>query len=457
MRANGALNSGSSYPYAICNVRKLHVCIWATALTVFFTVINRRTFYIPEDLDVKSKNSTVPSRLPRPARTPAPSKGPTKAPTTTKPTRPKSKTPHLSPHQQRPNSAGASNWESLPPSPPVPPLNSILKTNHTTLTATEQTFIDQYCDFSPSAQWYPTGRLAWQQRAPYAIILGTKHSGTTSLYQALLDHEQISDTAASKDLGFFLPRTFRTYQFQGKTKVYAARHRMYAGILYKTKPLQQHSDWVALDGTSGYLFYSHQVPYSILCLTPWAKLIVVLRNPIDRVYAHWAHGREYQRLPSSFEDWIAPEFAMMKTVGLVPTPSSQKEEEEAWRRYHSEIMSLHGAIGRSLYILQLRQWFAAYKQAGMDPDKQFLIVTTEQLQQRPQMVYSRILQFLQLPQHTLTRPFPNLLSATSKQPPMKAETRKMLKGFFAPYNDRLVQLLQEYKFLNWNQITTDWK
>ena len=49
----------------------------------------------------------------------------------------------------------------------------------------------------------------------------------------------------------------------------------------------------------------HQIKY------PQIKLIVVLRNPIDRAYSHYMHNKRKGRESRSFEEAIAEEQAKM--------------------------------------------------------------------------------------------------------------------------------------------------
>ena len=344
------------------------------------------------------------------------------------------------------------------PSPilPTQPLNATIKS---ALTPKEQTFVDDWCDLTRT-EWYPTGSNEWQQRAPYFIIPGARHTGTTSLYQALILHPQIANSKR-KEVGFFYPNNFLPYHHtkgskhhQGGVKVFAARQRMYAQDSYLTKPLKESTQLVALDGTAGYLFYSQEVPHHVLCVAPWTKLIVVIRNPVDRVFAHWAHGRETLGLKLTLEDWLAQELTVMRSVGLVPAPTSMEQEDLAWNKYQHGFRQLQGGIGKSLYVLQLRHWFEAFRQAGKE--QQIHLVVTEDLNVYPQEEFTKVLQFLKLPDFQV-RPFPRLEQASKNVPPMKEETRRMLQEFFAPYNDRLLLLLQEYGFVNFQHIKELWK
>ena len=46
------------------------------------------------------------------------------------------------------------------------------------------------------------------------------------------------------------------------------------------------------DATPFVLHYS-EGPLKVKCLTPNAKLIVLLRNPVDRAYSHYCHHKKF--------------------------------------------------------------------------------------------------------------------------------------------------------------------
>ena len=478
----------------IPRVKRVHVLIWVVALMIIFGVVGLRNLpdIPPEDKEKKSKSTTTggkPSvKAPRPTKAPIaaprtkpPSPAPVRVPVplqvvpqVTPAPQPRIKPyspsrPATSPSATRPRPAPTTPLPPHPrpaPSPilPITPLNATMKSS---LTTQEQKFVDEWCDLSRT-EWYPTGSNAWQQRAPYFIIPGARHTGTTSLYQALILHPQIANSKR-KEVGFFYPNNFLPYhttngnnkqqqqqqQQGGGVKVFAARQRMYAQDSYFTKPLKESTQLVALDGTSGYLFYSQEVPQHVLCVAPWTKLVIVIRNPVDRVFAHWAHGREKLGLQLSLEDWLAQELNVMQSVGLVPAPLDVQTEDVAWKKYQNGFrQGLQGGIGKSLYVLQLRHWFEAFREAGKE--QQIHIVVTEDLNVYPHDEFAKVLQFLNLPDFKMNE-FPRLEQASKHVPPMKEETRRMLQEFFSPYNDRLLLLLQEYGFGRFQHIKELWK
>lgn len=322
-----------------------------------------------------------------------------------------------------------------------------------------QAFVERWCDLQ-GVDWYPTGTKAWQQRGPAFLLPGAKMSGTKQLSAWLLQHEQIVPPPArrSTELQFFYERNFRRYvTAQERTKVLAARERMYARD-FSVTALKKSEKAMEFDATPGYLFYSSILPRRILCVAPWVKLVVLLRDPVDRVAAHYLEAKR-KGLKVSLEEWIEKEFALIDRVGLLNHTSAatatgatnsfsgSTEEDVAWYNYHSA--TLEGALGRGLYEIQLRQWFQALRAVGRDPADSVLIVRAEHLHTSPAEPYRQILKFLGLStQDKKSNTFrPTLLGAeaTSTRLPMKEETRQRLTEFYAPYNARLQGLVQSYR------------
>jgi hypothetical protein len=372
-----------------------------------------------------------------------------------------------------------------------------------------QIFSQQHCDLTHVKAWYPTDvEDSWQQRAPYFIIAGVWNSGIGPLTNALLRHPQID---AAKTNGFFLPKQFNRYYSYSqssalsrtasnttistpitattatseilKIKVFAARERMYAqayspsSLRDSASPPSNNSSndtttkitsnkyndkniHVAMDVSPGLLFHAHTTSHSILCVSPWAKIVILLRNPVDRVYQQWVYSKINLGLPLSLEDWMAQEMKVMQSVGLIggdndeDATSQPISEREAWNKYQS-VRNVGGAIGRSLYVLQLEDWIKTYVEAGKKPAEEIIILASENIEEKPALQYSNLIDFLGLAPLNITNRNLNLgkPSPPKGMEPMKEETRQMLQQFFQPYNERLFTLLKSNGFQgNWETI-----
>ena len=256
---------------------------------------------------------------------------------------------------------------------------------------------------------------------PSYLILGAQKGGTTSLHEYLVSHP---GTVASyvKEIHYF------DINFQNKESWYRAHFglRFYYSLLRMVRKAGR----VTGDCTPYYLFHPH-APSRASKKYPQIKLIVVLRNPIDRAYSHYLHNKRKGRESRSFEEAIADEQAKMpgETQRL-------KENPEHDCHYHRH----YSYLSRGLYIDQLLRWTSFY------PSEQLLVLQSEEMFTSPQNVFSRVLNFLDLEDHYL-----DSYEAFNKQiypAKMDRETRAQLNAFFAPYNSRL------YEFLN---INFNWK
>jgi hypothetical protein len=307
-------------------------------------------------------------------------------------------------------------------------------------------FANRWCNLRHTT-WYPSGdKDSWMLRAPKLVLPGAAYSGTVWLASALHQHPHVLP-ARVKELQFFHERPFRKYvsnSVEERTLVHAARQRMYARD-YNVAALRANKTMISLDASPGYLFYSSILPRRILCVEPWVKMVVLLRNPVDRVLEQYAVFQQQRGLKLSLESFIQQELKLMEDVGLIQTSNSSSsaefKEDSAWYAYQHA--SVGGAMGRRMYVIQLQQWFQAFRSAGKQPQKDILVVRTERVAADPIAEYNRILQFLDLPPHELQRKdLPTTITHQTR--PVKEDARQLLEDFFRPYNIRLKKLLRRY-------------
>lgn len=117
---------------------------------------------------------------------------------------------------------------------------------------------------------------------PNAIVIGAQKCATTSLHWYLDEHPEIS-VARRKPLGFFVSKQDRTH-----------------GNL----PMnwERGADWYAaacpdegkirLESSPDYTNFPHYrgVPERMKSVVPDAKLVYIVRNPLDRLVSHWMHN-----------------------------------------------------------------------------------------------------------------------------------------------------------------------
>lgn len=156
-----------------------------------------------------------------------------------------------------------------------------------------------------------------------------------------------------------------------------------------------------------------------------AKIIILLRNPIDRAYSHYQFNIRENREFLSFEEAIQAESDRITPAVMEQVKKGEYHFNHQWYSY----------LSRGIYVDQIKEWQKYY------PNNQILIIRSEDFRDDPDRVVNRIFSFLGL------RPFhPQLRNTTpSSYLPMDALTRQWLFYFFEPHNRALeVQVNQKF-------------
>jgi len=239
---------------------------------------------------------------------------------------------------------------------------------------------------------------------PDFILIGETKCGSTSLFNYLIQHPKIKDTFGNGDN---VDDSYATKEIRYFDRYYKRGLEWYKSCFPETEPGE-----LTGEATPMYMYRS-MVPFRIQKEVPDAKFIVLLRNPVDRLYSNFQH----------YLKWV-PNFSNQY-------PSFEKYLQSCNDRDYF-------MVDKGLYYYTLVKWFDLF------PQSQFYIQTTENLQATPQTVYSDLLQFLGLEDFEL-KSFK--IYRENKYGDMKFETREMLEKFYKPYNEKLKDLI-DIK-LNW--------
>jgi len=266
------------------------------------------------------------------------------------------------------------------------------------------------------------GLIAWNMLSagrrplPDFLIIGAQRSGTTSLYRYLLAHPQVLPASPSKGVHYFdkhPEKSLRWYRAHFPTA--AARRKREARF---GGPI------VTGEGSPYYLFHPH-VPARAAAAVPDARIIAMLRDPVERAYSHYQ--QEYAR---GFED--AETFE--RAIDLEPERlAGERERMLADPAYQSHELQHHSYIARGEYVDQLQAWRAHY------PEQQVHVICAERFFADPAGAYAGVLRFLGLPDPPETPPFKAYNARPSKG--MAEETRARLVAHFAEPNRRLEEYL----------------
>ena len=257
---------------------------------------------------------------------------------------------------------------------------------------------------------------------PDFYLIGSQKSGTTSLFEYLLQHPSIPSNL-SKDIRFF-----DKYYHKGTNW-----YRLYFPINTKKFLKQAPQNFCVGDGTERYLDHPHTAK-RIKKLTPNAKLIVLLRNPITRTYSHYNFNVNRGLENRSFENAIEFE----KKVISIEFEKMLKNPN-----YYSNEYFRFSYIDRSIYVNKLKRWMEVF------PKEQFLILQSEKFFEDPSKVYNQVLKFLNLPKLDLEK-YEQFKKQKHIPPKIEKNTLISLNEIFQPYNKELFSLLG--KKYEWEEL-----
>lgn len=197
-----------------------------------------------------------------------------------------------------------------------------------------------------------------------------------------------------------------------------------------------------------YQVYNSQLVLPRLKLyAPWAKLIVVLRNPAERAYSQFEmiidpsgtpeqlknRGRSHYA-NKSFEDVIKDEMDELKRNGI--------NEHSSFTEFQEKIIATkpmdhggHSILFRGLYCFQIEHYLAEW------PRDQLLFLSIKQLKQRESLekCLKQVFEFINIPYEEISDV--EAKNKRSYQNQMAPETKQLLEDFYRPYNERLFQVL----------------
>jgi hypothetical protein len=176
------------------------------------------------------------------------------------------------------------------------------------------------------------------------------------------------------------------------------------------------------EASPGYLFHP-LAPERVRETVPDARLVALLRDPVDRALSHYHHEVALGREPLSFEDALDAEDE--RTRGEAERLTREPE-------YFSHAWWDYTYVARGRYAEQLERWFEVF------PREQLLVLATEELAADTAGAYARVLRFLGVEPYDLDE-YPRVYRQEYGQ--MRPETRRRLADTFAEPNRRLSALL----------------
>lgn len=270
--------------------------------------------------------------------------------------------------------------------------------NYQILSKSKPGFIEAY---------WPTSRPA----QPDFLIIGVHKSGTTSLYDYIIQHPRI------------LPAIRKEIRYLDVHKKIDNLDWYYSHF----PPLPDTPKFYTGEATP-YYYFKEDLPVTIKNLLPNIKLIFIMRNPIDRAisqYSHWVKsGREKIAIEERFNAEIN---SLRESLDFISIKNATSSDLKYIRRRILQNGFCYISFG--LYILFLENWFSCF------PKDQILILKTEDLSTNPEKVMSTIFNFLNVSYSK--GEYTKRKTVGSGNTDISADTRKSLLEFFTPYNQLL--------------------
>ena len=226
--------------------------------------------------------------------------------------------------------------------------------------------------------------------------------------------------------------------------------KAYREHAFNITEIRSHLNKTTIEKTPFYI-YDLKAAYRIKSVLPKAKIIALLRDPVERAYSHYKMDKfRHKQLNQTFEDCIEGDIAVLKKAGVLSQNESAAtinlpDFDKAWARYFKiekrERGKRHFAsiVGRGIYAAQLRRWFKVYNKEEIR--KQFLVMKSEDL--RPdkygRVDITNITRFIGVSEKNFTEV--KKIHGTHDMGPMQKETKVRLRLLYKPFNDELYELL----------------
>lgn len=319
-------------------------------------------------------------------------------------------------------------------------------------------------------------------RVPSFIIPGSQKAGTSALYELLSMHPHVISS-----------QKFEVHFFDHKLKEFRSKDPESVrddDICEQRRAYQNHFDnpliqnlteigtkIATFEKTPRYLCHSY-IPALVKRIVPWTKILIILRNPVDRAHSQWKmDASRWADDPnfSSFEASVSLTINGLKKMGLSKAPTLRQFRGKHYTEDDFELPTnrtllrrkndplpwgqlMTNYIARGFYAQQIVAWMDYFKYG-----KDLKIIQYEKLQADPPGVFRDILNFIDvdpnawpMDDEVFKRDFrPVSVRGEKAVQKMNNTTRAYLEKFYKPYNDELADLLGEEFREIWLDLSRD--
>jgi hypothetical protein len=248
--------------------------------------------------------------------------------------------------------------------------------------------------------------LSRSRMRPYYLIVGTKRGGTTSLAAWIYEHPNVAPCRNRKGTHYFDINYWRGQNW------------------YLSRFEKPRDGWLITGEASPYYMYHPAGPARIAEALPHARLIVVLRDPVERAWSQYryevARGHETETLD--------------RALDLEPRRlQGEKERLLADPKYPGMAYRHHGYLERGHYAEQLKRIYSGFAR------DQVLVLESEAMFENPLGQLARVWDFLELQNVKLADL--GARNANARPANIPPAHRERLSQYYRPHNAKLYDLL----------------
>ncbi len=211
-----------------------------------------------------------------------------------------------------------------------------------------------------------SAHVSTELRRPDLFIIGAAKCGTTSLYQYLAGHPEIY-MSPDKEPQYFAPDL--ATEILGRTLRHPDDHDRYLALFAGAR------DERRLGEASVRYIYSEQAPGLVRQFQPDARIVVMIRDPVDMMHSLHAH-------------YVAGAIEQITDFGRAFAAEADRRHGRRVRRGVHPALLLYSE--RARFGRQLTRWFETF------PREQIHVIVFEDFAAGPEHHFRRLLEFLEV-------------------------------------------------------------
>jgi hypothetical protein len=257
------------------------------------------------------------------------------------------------------------------------------------------------------------------RQLPDFLLIGTKRGGTTSMFNYLLQHPLVAPMFPASQLKS--PHYFDINY--GKGLAWYRSH--FPTSAYRARLQRRHGRPPVAGEASPYYLFHPLAAERVHATLPEVKLIVLLRDPVDRAFSHYRERVNAGTETLGFEEALErePERLAGEVERILADPA-----------YYGHAHDFCSYLARGRYLEQLRPWMERFGR------ERFLVLRSEDFYADVAGTYGRVLEFLSLPPFEPDSRRRHAVVAV-RTPALAQATRERLAEYYAPHNRALEEYL----------------